>query len=276
MIPRRKPKPPIAAIASTGDALGRGRVENAMMPPAALPQVADPLDRRTSTWVVAARSIRSRDVRPSGSVSGKPSTSTRIPRVVPALERSPAPRDPKPRIVRRRSSPPLRDCANRPGMPERSSSIRPEPWSASSTLRPVIAPGCVQNEVPSRDTLRTTSGSRTTLSGGGLCAPADVTTTRIEARNGVKREHRMREGFQTRMGRNHRRNLYVSNRSSVAMPHDTMRFNHHTGTGALARAGGTRYSHSFLPPAGMMSRNDQTTLRVRGSDSHIGNIRRVA
>lgn len=40
---------------------------------------------------------------------------TRIPRDVPPFERSPAPRAPKPRMVRRISLAPYRDCANTPG-----------------------------------------------------------------------------------------------------------------------------------------------------------------
>jgi hypothetical protein len=63
-------------------------------PPAALPYALDALLRTTSTDSAVARSIWSSAVRPSGSVSGKPSSRTRTPRVVPALERSPAPRAP--------------------------------------------------------------------------------------------------------------------------------------------------------------------------------------
>ncbi len=59
--------------------------------------------------------MKSNDVRPSGSVSGTPSVSTRTPREVPALERSPAPRAPKPRMVMRRSALPERLCASTPG-----------------------------------------------------------------------------------------------------------------------------------------------------------------
>src|SRR5215212_11555313 len=54
-------------------------------PPPALPQSADAFDRTTSTRSVAARSTRSKHVRPSGSVSGMPSRSRRTPRDVPGV-----------------------------------------------------------------------------------------------------------------------------------------------------------------------------------------------
>ncbi|MEI2720762.1 MAG: hypothetical protein V9E87_11580 [Gemmatimonadales bacterium] len=92
-----------------------GSVESEITPPAAFPHVADAFDRSTCSDVAVPRSIRSSEVRPSGSVSGKPSIITRTPRIVPALDRSPAPRAPKPRIVIRRSTPPERDCASTPG-----------------------------------------------------------------------------------------------------------------------------------------------------------------
>lgn len=70
-----------------------------MIPPEALPNNAELLDLRISALFKAAGFIKSKAVLPSGSVSGIPSTKTRIPLVVPALDRSPAPLAPNPLIV---------------------------------------------------------------------------------------------------------------------------------------------------------------------------------
>ena len=131
---RRNPKVP--TIVRTSNRLpAAGVVLIAMMPPAALPQIAEALDRTTSMPVTVARSMMSRLVRPSGSVSGIPSTITRMPRMVPALLRSPAPRAPNPRIVMRVSTPPERDVASTPGMPC-SASARPMPAVVRNRSRP--------------------------------------------------------------------------------------------------------------------------------------------
>ncbi|HEX2204163.1 MAG TPA: hypothetical protein VHG91_12725 [Longimicrobium sp.] len=91
---RESPKPPAWCPAVAKGRSKSGSVETLTTPPAAFPQSADALERTTSSVSTAPSSTRSSEVRPSGSVSGTPSWRTRIPRVVPALERSPAPRAP--------------------------------------------------------------------------------------------------------------------------------------------------------------------------------------
>ena len=80
-----------------------GTVEKLITPPEAFPKSAELFERNISADCIEIGLMKSRAVLPSGSVSGIPSTKTRMPRVVPALERSPAPRAPNPRIDIRKS-----------------------------------------------------------------------------------------------------------------------------------------------------------------------------
>ena len=103
---RCKPKLPLMNCSVEYGRSIDGTVDTLTTPPAAFPQSELAFERMTSTPSDADRSMLSNDVRPSGSVSGMPSSSTRMPREVPAFERSPAPRAPKPRIVMRTSDVP--------------------------------------------------------------------------------------------------------------------------------------------------------------------------
>ena len=112
---RRSPKLPLCCASSPKSRSKSGMVLRLTIPPAAFPHAALPFERSTSTRSTVARSTWSNAVRPSGSVSGIPSSRMRTPREVPALERSPAPRAPYPRMVSRMSCEPWRLWANTPG-----------------------------------------------------------------------------------------------------------------------------------------------------------------
>ena len=70
-----------------------------MTPPDALPYSAELGPRMTSIWLVAPRSMLSTEPRPSGSVSGIPSTSTLTPRM-PNWPRAPKPRIESAQVLR--------------------------------------------------------------------------------------------------------------------------------------------------------------------------------
>ena len=113
----RNPNPPVAVRIRTKGVSKSMSVRKLMTPPDALPQRVVAFDRMTSSDPTDQGFRRSNEVRPSGSVRGSPSSSTRIPREVPAFERSPAPLAPKPRIVIRTSWDPERDWASSRGRP---------------------------------------------------------------------------------------------------------------------------------------------------------------
>ena len=168
---RCRPKPPPCACTVAVRAPNAGTVRRPITPPAALPYSADAFDRTTSTPSTSARSTRSSAVRPSGSVSGMPSIRTRTPRAVPAFDRSPAPRDPKPRIEIRTSPPPVRDWASTPGTSD-SASSSPTPRRSRSSRGPtsVTASGTSKMDMAVRDAV--------TLSGGRGCARVESCAAR--------------------------------------------------------------------------------------------------
>ncbi len=152
------------------------------MPPPALPQAALPFERSTSTRSIVARSIWSNAVRPSGSVSGIPSSRIRTPRDVPAFDRSPAPRAPKPRIVSRMSCVPKRDCVKTPGTACRAWSIPyPErPFHVSAPITDTANGTCVRLR-GSRVAVMTTVSSFALESAAGCWAAAGVASASAEA-----------------------------------------------------------------------------------------------
>src|SRR5262245_60804110 len=97
----------------------------------------------------------------------------RTPRVVPEFERSPAPRAPYPRIMRRMSLVPYRDCATTPGTIVRASS-RPYPFVARSeaAVTFVIASGVVRIGAATRVAVTLTVGNATAVSRGGVTCPS--------------------------------------------------------------------------------------------------------
>src|SRR5262245_26296153 len=128
---RLSPNAPMTGCSSSRDDAADGTVSTFTTPPAAFPHTDDAFDRMTSTASAVPRSRKSKDVRPFGSVSGMPSVSTRMPREVPAFDRSPAPRAPNPRIKIRMSLVPYRDWARTPGTRDRASSS-PKPLTPRS------------------------------------------------------------------------------------------------------------------------------------------------
>ena len=169
-----------------------GMEEKLTTPPAAFPHRAEALDRTTSISSTAPRSTRSMEVRPSGSVSGTPSCRMRMPRVVPALERSPAPRAPKPRMTMRTSPPPVRDCASTPG------TVR----SAWSTRLPTAScRSCRPTTVTASGTSRMRAGARVAVTvtvrqphdggvGGGGRVARDGRLLRAEAAGAERRDEK--------------------------------------------------------------------------------------